>query len=170
MESLLSFRALVVLAILIKAVSTDLKQAKVPNALILISFCVSLLVVSYESGLEGIFIGGLSFLTAMVVGLPLYLSKSFAGGDFKLLLSFSPLLDWRQTLVLIFASMVWGALLGIIMVIVKGQAKSFFHNLLQMLLTRKGIEKSVTHKVPFTVALALGYASSMIYLKTGAFL
>lgn len=150
------------LILLLAGVVDDLRSRKVHNQIIIAAAVVFLLFLVLVKGPASLMIAGLSLVTAFVVALPVYMMRIFGGGDFKLFLVLSLLLTWEQVLLTLAASMIWGSLLGIFQVILKGQGKQFLHNLMAMG-QRVKIAEEKTHKVPFTIALFFGFLSSLYW-------
>lgn len=154
-----------VLAFLLLAVAMweDLRSRKVPNQLLLVGLSLILVLIVLTQGFGGLVNSGLSFLTACVVVLPLYFLRVMGGGDVKLFVVISLLFSWQQVLLALFAAMIWGSLLGIFQVILQGQIMKFLHNLMA-LAQRVKLPAESTHKMPFTVALFFGFATSFFWV------
>jgi prepilin peptidase CpaA len=157
-----SLQTALALLLLGAGVVTDLRSKKVPNQIIIAGAVVAIIFMVATQGFSGVMLAGLSLLTAAVAIMPLYLMRVLGGGDVKLMLAASLLMDWKAVLISIFAAMIWGSVLGIVQVILKGQGKAFAHNMLA-LANRAKLSESTVHKIPFTVALLLGYLSSLVY-------
>lgn len=152
----------VTLILLIAGVVDDLRSQKVHNQIIIAGFLISILFLVLFKGPAALLIAGLSFLTAFVSALPIYMLRIFAGGDFKLFLVASLLLSWEQVLIALAASMIWGSLLGIFQVILKGQTKQFANNMLALRYRIK-LPGDKVHKIPFTVAFLFGFLTSIFW-------
>lgn len=163
MVSLNSIQIALVLLLLLAGVVNDLRSRKVRNQIVIAGFVVGLIFVPTAHGLSGLLMSGLSLLTAIAAILPLYLLRVLGGGDVKLLMAASLMMSPKEVLITVFASMIWGSLLGVIQVILKGQGKAFAHNMLA-LAHRAKLQDSSTHKIPFTVALLFGYLSSLVWV------
>jgi Flp pilus assembly protein protease CpaA len=150
------------LILLFAGVADDLRSRKVHNKIIILAAVIFTLFLLIAKGPGALMIAGLSLMTAFVATLPVYMLRVFGGGDYKLLLVLSLLLSWEQVLITLAASMIWGSLLGIFQVLLKGQGKQFAHNLLAIG-QRVKISDEKTHKVPFTVALFFGFLTSLYY-------
>jgi Flp pilus assembly protein protease CpaA len=153
-------------AMLLIAVILDLKSKKVRNPITISMLAISLLAQVSLHGLSALPIAFASFATAFVICLPLYLMKIFGGGDFKLLLAVSPLLYWKSILVIVAASFVWGALLGLFRALLDGQGKVLFQNMLGIV-TRSKTQATQLHMIPFTVALFFGFISFITLSQAG---
>ena len=150
--------------LLLAGVADDLRSRKVHNQLIIAGAVVSISFLLFLHGpLAAFMIAGLSLATAFVVALPVYMMKIFGGGDYKLFLVVSLLLSVEQILITLCASMIWGSLLGIFQVVLKGQGKQFAHNLMA-LGQRVKIADDKMHKIPFTIALFFGFLTSLFWV------
>lgn len=158
-----SLQVVLILLLLVAGVVNDLRSKKVRNQIVIAGFVIGLIFVTATQGLSGLFIGFLSFLTALAAVLPLYLLRVIGGGDVKLLLAASVLMDWKTVLITVFASMIWGSVLGVLQVVLKGRGKAFAHNMFA-LANRAKLSETTVHKTPFTVALLFGYLSSLVYV------
>lgn len=144
-------------------VANDLRARKVQNQIIVIGMTACLLYVGLSQGLAGLFVACISFLTALVAILPLYILRILGGGDVKLFLTLSILLSWQEVLVTLLGSILWGSVLGTAQVFLRGDIKAFAHNMMALAQRVKPPEQKV-HKIPYTVALLFGYLTSMVWL------
>ncbi len=166
MESILNIKNFVILAALGAAVYTDLRTRKVPNKLILIFATVSVLVLLVSDGRSG-FVPSLAAIgTMLIFALPLYLMRAIGGGDFKLLFVFSILATWNGVITTLFASLVWGSILGLAQSIFAGQGKLLAQNMFAIVLRSKPSEQ-VLHKIPFTVAIFFGWLTHLSLISAG---
>lgn len=149
--------------LLTAGVANDLRERKVQNQIVLAGLIVGLVFMTATQGLSGLLISVISFLTAIAAVMPLYLMRIFGGGDAKLFLAVSVLLGWQEVLVTLFASIVWGSLLGVFQVLLKGEGKAFAHNILAIA-NRAKLPEQKTHKIPFTIALLFGYLSNLVWM------
>jgi len=150
------------LLVLLAGVADDLRSRKVHNQIALLGFVFGLGCVVAVQGLSGFMVAGLSLLTAIAAVMPLYAMKAIGGGDVKLFLAVSVLLNWQQVLIALLGSLIWGSLLGIFQVILKGEGKVFLQNLFAIF-KRTKLPEQKTHKVPFTIALLLGFLTSLVW-------
>jgi Flp pilus assembly protein protease CpaA len=138
----------------------DLQERKVKNHTIVVLFIVGFVTAFFAEGASGLLNASMSLAVAFLAGLPLYLPRVLGGGDFKLLMALSPFLIWNQVLILVLSSLIWGSILGLFMVILKGKLKSFLANLKMIFLKAKPSEESL-HKIPYSVALVFGYLTAI---------
>jgi prepilin peptidase CpaA len=148
--------------LLLAGVADDLRARKVHNQIVLFGFLIGLGCVAATQGLSGFMVAGLSFLTAIVAVLPLYLMKVIGGGDMKLFLAVSVLLNWQQVVIALIGSLIWGSLLGIFQVVLKGEGQAFLQNLFAIF-RRVKVPAQKTHQVPFTIALLFGFLTSFVW-------
>lgn len=144
------------------AVWTDLRARKVRNQLIVAGFVSALALILILRGWAGLIDSGLSLMTATAAILPLYILRVLGGGDVKLFIVVSMLFTWEQVLLALMTSFIWGALLGIFQVMMKGQGKQLAHNMLA-LAQRHKLSAESTHQIPYTVALFFGFATSLYW-------
>ena len=155
-----SSKTLLVALLLGASVYTDLKSQKVPNRLLGAALA---LFVFADLLLEGpsIYSSVLGSIAAGVVcALPLYFVKAMAAGDAKLILVCSVLMSWQLVIGMCFYALCWGALLGVFKVLWSGHGKAFVNNL-SLIIKGKKPDPQVLTAMPFTVALAFGFASAL---------
>jgi Flp pilus assembly protein protease CpaA len=151
------FAALVGLAF---SLWSDLKNKTVSNKTNLIIFGVGLLFCLIEGPSQWMDFA-ISFLTAAAFALPAYYMKIFGGGDTKLFLALSPFLSGGGVLEVFVASVIWGAILGLILVISKSKLSDFIVNLKMLLLKQRPIEQNL-HRMPFSVAITFGFLTHLV--------
>jgi prepilin peptidase CpaA len=152
--------------LLLAGVVTDLRSKKVPNALIVVGFVLALIAIAVMDGKGGYWPAFASLGTATIFAFPLYYLRAIGGGDLKLIWVVSLLLSWNMVITMILASLVWGALLGIIRVIVAGKGKLFLQNLLAIIKKNRPADDKLSH-VPFTIAIFFGFLTSLSLLASG---
>lgn len=146
------------LALLGASVIDDLRSRKVHNWLVAAIFAAAVLSSLYLNSPAAIPQMAVSFLAAAIFTIPLYFFKTLGGGDVKLLIAISPLFAWLDFGGLLIYSLFWGAILGLVSVLVRGEIKSFAQNLSGMAL-KNPIDPAKLHKIPFTVAILFGFLS-----------
>lgn len=156
-------QTLLALTLLGMGVMNDLHSRKVKNGIVLGGLAIGLLYASLTHGFLGFTTALTSFMTALVAVLPLYLMRVFAGGDVKLFLAVSVLLNWQEVLMTLLFGIIWGAILGVVQVVLKGDLQSLLHNV-RSVLRRERVSEQAVHKIPFTVAFLFGYLSSLVWL------
>ncbi|MCB0390204.1 MAG: prepilin peptidase [Bdellovibrionales bacterium] len=148
--------------ILVIGVGNDLKSRKVRNYLILIFIFCSIANTFYFSGVDGLKMGGISLLVALGCCLPLVLPKIMGAGDMKLLMAFAINVAPMSTFYVFMYSFIWGALLGLLQALLKGQGMSLFHNTIAIVTSgKKAVSPEKLHKIPYTVALLFGWLTQL---------
>ncbi len=88
------------------------------------------------------------------------MSKMLGGGDLKLFVVLGVNLSIAALINTFFFSLIWGLVLGVVMIIINKNVKSFLGNTLSFL-TFKRPEQSSLHTVPYTVAIFLGWLTNI---------
>ena len=104
----------VLLIVLAAAVVTDLRSHRVPNILLAPALSLALLLHTMHGGVDGLMIAAGGFALGIVMFLPLYLVGGMAAGDVKLLGVVGSLLGPWGAIVGGMATMMIGAIFGII--------------------------------------------------------
>ncbi len=152
------FQSYLAAGLLLAGVMDDLRSRKVHNALIIFCFslsCIAVLFIPNQSILEP----AKSFAFAFALGFPLWLFRVIGGGDFKLMAAISPLIAFDNVFSFFVFSLVWGAILGLIMAGLDKKLPQMYNNIFATVLHRKGVADRHLQKVPFTVAILLGFLS-----------
>ncbi len=157
-----TFQTALAALLLLAGVVNDLRERKVRNPIVLAGFAVGVITALTTAGLQGLMIASLSLLTAIVAILPMYLMRVIGGGDVKLFAAVSLFLNWKAVLITLFASLIWGSVLGVAQVIMQGKGKAFAHNMMAVALRTK-LQDTQVHKIPYTVALFFGFLSSLVW-------
>ncbi len=144
----------------------DLATRKVHNWLFLVCTSFALILAFYLGGSEGLMVGILGFLAAIAALLPLVLANIVGSGDMKILAAFGCASNWNAVFSVALLSLVWGAVFGVLRVLLQGQGRLFINNLIAIV-TRKPRETFAVHRMPYTIALFFGWLS---YLTLGDFL
>lgn len=148
--------AIVPSLILLAGVVDDLRSRKVHNWLVGVLFVVAAVSQFYFQDWFGLQQGLFGCVTALVVTLPLVLTRALGAGDMKLMLAFGMATNWTVTLSVLFWALIWGALLGVIRAIVAGEFNKLLFSTYEVALRRRPPEASL-HKIPYTVALFFGW-------------
>lgn len=146
--------------ILLVGVIDDLRSRKVHNRLFLACLGAALSFVLLRMGWSGFYQVLLSLSLCLGLLLPLVFVKMLGGGDLKLMVAFSLVCTPMEVFWVIAYSLVWGALLGLFQVILRGQAKELLNNTVKMATLRKPDETQL-HRIPFTVALLFGWLTQL---------
>lgn len=150
---------IVTLSALVGAGWWDIKTAKVKNWFVLTvaGFAV---VAAYLSG-EGTALGqgGLAFLAALGLSLPLVLTRVLGAGDMKILMACSLCWDPMMVLDVLFWSIFWGAGLGLLRAILDGKGLSLIKNVCGIFYPPWKKEEQAFSRIPFTVAFLMAWLS-----------
>ncbi len=150
------------LGILLAASIDDLKFRRVHNNLLAILAVITLAVVFYTQGISGLKFSLLGFALGLALYFPLAWFKLLGGGDLKLLAVTGLAAGPARVLWIGVAAFIWGAILGVIQVLIKGEFKKLMHNTLAMA-QRQKVERADLHKIPFAVAMFLAAISSFVF-------
>jgi prepilin peptidase CpaA len=148
--------------ILLLAVLDDLRSRKIHNVLVLVLFAVALVSVLIFQGVEGLFPALLNLLVALGISVPLVLLKIIGGGDMKLYAVLALVLSPRALIVSLLCAFFWGAVLGLLKVILDKKIGLMYINFLSLLKLKKP-SSDMLHSFPFSVSLFLGWLSSFYF-------
>lgn len=146
--------------ILTVGVVDDLRSRKVHNWLAVLCFAIALASSFYFESWYGLQTGLLSAAVALAVSAPLFYFKILGGGDIKLFVAFAASVSWTAALMTGFYSLIWGAIFGLIQALMQKQGIALFNNLMTLAIQRKSEGLSL-HKIPFTVALLVGWLTTL---------
>lgn len=147
-----------VLAVLGYSVWEDLRSRKIKNKTVLISFAICAVMAVTLGGLPALGWGLVSVMLALLASTPLFMAKVLGGGDVKIFAAVSVLLSAPEVVYTLLASLIWGALLGVLSAVLRGQGKALFQNVFAIFMRVKP-QESQLHKIPYSVALLFGYLS-----------
>lgn len=156
----MSLRVVLAILILTAGAVDDLRFRKVHNWIVVICFALALIVSFYLEGWFGVQTSLLSAAVALAASLPLFMLKIVGGGDVKLFVAFAASVSWTATLMTGFYGLVWGAIFGIVQILTQRQVMSLLHNMKTLAVERKS-EGLALHKIPFTVALLIGWLTTL---------
>lgn len=146
--------------ILAAGVVDDLRSRKVHNWLALLCLVIGLTSSVYFEGWYGLQTGMLSAAVALAVSAPLFVFKIVGGGDIKLFVAFAASVSWTAALMTGFYSLIWGAIFGLLQALLQKQGVALFSNIKTLAIQRKSEGLSL-HKIPFTVALLVGWLTTL---------
>ena len=149
------------LVILVAAVGSDLKTKKIKNKLVVISAVLAVASAFLFDGLNGLEAGALSLGLAFVLTLPLVVLRFIGAGDMKIFMALSLALHPPVVLKTLLYSLVWGAVLGLVQAVAKGQLRVLLYNMTAVFNKQKR-QHIQTHQIPFAVALLLGWLSCVV--------
>ena len=137
------------------ASALDFSKGKFPNFVFLSSLAIGSLWVYHTT--QSLQVLGLALISAalcIVILFPLFVFNVLGAGDIKLLSVVCLLTSWQTTTSILAYSLFWGLLLGLFKLALSGDLKNF---LLSFYLRTP----LVPHKIPYTVALLLGWLTTL---------
>lgn len=146
--------------IVLAGVIDDLRTRKFHNWLFLVCTAIAFAMSVAIGGLSGLGTAVSGFVAGLAVLLPLVLTNVIGAGDMKLLAAFGAAIGWSATLDVAIASLVWGAIFGLVQVALKRQLGATLRNVFAIVKMEKR-EKMELHKIPFTVALLMGWLTHL---------
>ena len=157
--------------ILMTGVVEDLRARKVRNTVFLICLAIAFiaeLVVGLATHSLGptILIAVTGFGCAIAITLPFVLFGVLGAGDMKLFAAFGMATSWNAVLTVFIASLVWGAVLGLVSSFTHGQGKALLRNTLGIFVPAYRVDRTQMHAMPYTVALLFGWVSYLVILNT----
>jgi prepilin peptidase CpaA len=158
------FFATLILAV---GVVDDLRSRRFPNTHFVGLSAFAVLFVLFHESLWGTALAFASALTAFVITLPLVLMKILGAGDMKLLVAMALLADWRAVICTVVYSIIWGALLGLVHVTIRGQVLLVLRNTIALATRTLRGSDSELHRSPYAVALVFGWISYLSLLEHG---
>jgi Flp pilus assembly protein protease CpaA len=165
------FLMILATGILMTGIVEDLRARKVRNTVFLVCLTLSflaevtvgLLTHSFATTLLTAFLG---FGGAVALSLPFVLFGILGAGDMKLFAAFGLATTWNTVLTVFIASLVWGAVLGLISSLTHGQGKALLRNMVGIFVPAYRVQRAQMHAIPYTVALMFGWVSYLVILKT----
>ncbi|MGY8904556.1 MAG: A24 family peptidase [Burkholderiales bacterium] len=183
------FWSLVVLMLFVViALITDVRQRRIPNALVVAALCVGVLVnglgpeafgrsaglFTYAPGALGIKGALLGALLGMVVFLPFYALSAMGAGDVKLMASIGSFVGPATLLNLALFVLLMGGVLSVMRMVWKGNSKEVLGNVGATLLpslsaTGKRFDPATqsTDRMPYVLAVAAGMLTYGAWIYRG---
>lgn len=149
-------------AILIAGVADDLRSRMFHNWLFLVCSFFALVAVLLSQGVPGLYFGMIGFAAAFALLFPLVVLGVLGAGDMKLLAAFGIATGWESVLAVTAFSLVWGAIFGLVKVLVSGQGRVLALNMVSIVSLKKR-ETLELHRIPYSVALLMGWLSHVAY-------
>jgi prepilin peptidase CpaA len=156
-----SLPAITATLIFLTGMIDDLRSRKFHNWLFITTATIAFLVAGMTSGWHGLLSGVMGFMVGMLVLMPLVLARVIGAGDMKLLAAGGVLLGWSAAIDVAIYGFIWGAIFGLLQVILKGQLRATVGNMLGILSRRAKSETRELHTIPFTVGLFLGWLTHL---------
>ena len=148
-------------AIIGAGVIDDLRTRKFHNWLFISCSVFALAVMLIFGGMQSLLPAVMGFLAGIIVLMPLVLLRVIGAGDMKLFAAFGILAGWTAVLNVMVLSLVWGALFGVLRTLLDGKGRVLVHNLAS-LVTLKKREELQLNRIPFTVAILMGWLSYLV--------
>lgn len=153
------------------AVVSDLRHHRIPNLLVLLGLGLGLTGQVYTSGVVGLGYGMLGMLIGFTIFLPMYALGGMAAGDVKLMAMVGTFLTPHDALWAALFSLIAGALCGVLIVFVRGQAQQTAGRYWQMVRARTycspAADEVAGKPFPYSVAVLLGTLTSVFWLPFG---
>jgi prepilin peptidase CpaA len=106
----------------------DLSTRRIPNWLVLAGLVAGFTLNGVLYGLEGLAQAGIGMLTGFGIYLILYLLHAMGAGDVKFMAAVGSLVGWRWWFHIFLASVIMGAIAGVILALSKGRLRRTFGN------------------------------------------
>jgi prepilin peptidase CpaA len=106
----------------------DLRTRRLPNWLVLAGLIAGFVLNGVLYGLEGLALAGIGMLTGFGVYFLLYLLRAMGAGDVKFMAAVGSLVGWRWWFHIFLASVIVGAIAGVILAMSKGRLRRTFGN------------------------------------------
>ena len=152
--------------ILLAGVVDDLLYKKVHNWMVLAALTLALATQFYIGGTTAVGWGLLSALVAASLCLPLVLTGMLGAGDMKLLMAFGLVTTIPIVIGVTLLSLFWGAVLGLLQSLLRGEIKSLFMNTVKVARLKK-VENEDYHRIPYTIALFFGWLTQLTLVQAG---
>lgn len=160
--------AFITLAFVI-GVANDLAARKVKNQLVILFAIISICLVFLLKGWSAMGPALLAFCLAGGMLLPLFAAGVLGAGDVKLTMALALAMGVSSVTETVILSFVWGAVLGIMVALFHGRLGQLLLATARLAL-RQQVAEAGLHRVPFTVALLLGWLSHLSYGLRGGLL
>lgn len=161
-------KLILLLAVLVVALVTDLWKRKIYNLLVLVGLLIGLVLNVYIMGFEGVMFWLKGCALALLLFLPLYVMRGMAAGDVKLMMVVGGMLGLPLIIDVMLYVYIAGGLLALLFVLFRKQGLKLWKNVKMMMFNqvvrvRTGVdmhmhldgEQSVG-KMPYAVAIVVG--------------
>ena len=168
------------LLMLALATFSDIKERKIPNALVMFGLLFSLIFQCILSGMAG----GLDWILGIGVGflcfIPLYVLRGMAAGDVKLMMAVGGFLGYPLIIKAVICVFLSGGVIAIVFVIIKGRFKRLFTNMRVMftdlyIKSTSGVNmaddyvmKNSAGRMPYALAIAVGTLIALYLNSAGS--
>lgn len=151
---------------LVVGVVDDLRSRKVHNVLLLSLAPVLVGASFYFNGWEGMTAGVMSFLLALILTIPLFMTGVLGGGDVKLFALFAFCVDPNSMFNTLVYSVVWGGVFALTRAMIQNRLLMLLRSTYKMT-TRYRPQPQEIHKIPYTFALLLGWFTHITLMRAG---
>lgn len=155
------------LGLLVAAVVSDIRTHRIPNLLILGGLVLAFSARAYASGVSGLGSAALGLLIGFFLFLPFYALGGMAAGDVKLMAMSGSFLTPNHAVWMVFFTLMFGALCGILWMLVRGQLKMTLSRYWLMLATRSHIAPAAgevaAQPFPYSIAILLGVLTAVFW-------
>ena len=114
----------------------------------------------FLDGFSSLKINLLTAIMAFCIMIPLFSAKMLGGGDVKLITVFALNVPMYMLIYTFIYSMIWGLFLGLAMVVLKKNTKTFIENTIGILRFQKP-NSSKLNTIPYSVALFFGWLTAL---------
>lgn len=177
---------LLLLALLLAAVTTDLRSQRIPNALVLTGITLALAAHALALGLTGEPLAGLSWwaplaglATGLAVLIPLYLMRAMGAGDVKLMAMVGAFVGAPTVLAAALYTLVAGGVLSMAVMLGKGVTRRTLTNVrFQMgewtawALRLRGLHlptpaplQTTAARLPYALAISVGTVAALMHAR-----
>jgi prepilin peptidase CpaA len=154
--------------ILLGATYTDVKSRKIYNWYFISSAIVAIISTFLIFGTPGLLPAVGAAGLAILLTLPLVLAKVMGAGDMKIMAAFGLATSVNAVLSVVLYGFVWALVFGLISIFIRGETKVFLRNMKLFIFGLRPASESL-HRIPFTVALLMGWISYVLGSHTGGF-
>ena len=160
------------LIIIFSAVITDVVSNKIPNILVVFGIVLAFYFQVFHVSGYGFFVWLTGLLTGFAIFLPFYFVRGMAAGDVKLMATVGAFVGWGMTLKIALLTCVFGGIIGIVYILIKGRLIQAFRNigliLMPVFMRSIGVSMELTDisrqsvgHMPYAVAIALGTLTAL---------
>lgn len=165
----LDLTKLVILFLSLGAIAQDLISRKVSNRSVRISALILISVIVWNGGFSNLLIGLGGSLVCFGLGFILWRFGVLGAGDVKVMAVIALSLPWARSVELLFYSLVWGSVLGVVALLLD---KTLFQesrvlNFNPMMTIRSNRVKG--HAIPFTVGIFFGILTVWLLDSKGVY-
>lgn len=121
-----------VLVLLSAVVFTDIRFHRIPNKLVIALMVLGFIAQGLRSGLPGVLFAAAGVIVGVLLFLPFYLRGAMGAGDAKLMGAVGAVLGPWQVLMAAFATVIFGGVMAMFVLLFSRQCKAFFSRYVRM--------------------------------------